>query len=181
MKLWLEDLDLEGRVSRTTPLEYEQAAPGIFVRAGVLDDTTAALASIALRRPDATICLLSALAIHDLTDEIPVVSDIALPRGAHPLRVRYAPIAWHFCAKDTFSLGRIAHELAAGIEIGLYGPERTLIDVFRLWHQLGSDIAHESLRRWLRRRTSSPGVLLDMAKSFPMARPAIQAAFEVLL
>ena len=47
----------------------------------------------ATRRPDATICLVSALAHHDLTDEIPASLDIAIPRGTrtpgrrHPHRL----------------------------------------------------------------------------------------------
>ena len=34
------------------------------------------------RRPDATICLTSALAHYDLTDEIPATVDVAIPRGS---------------------------------------------------------------------------------------------------
>jgi predicted transcriptional regulator of viral defense system len=51
--------------------ELEQIAPGFYARPGVLDDTTAGWASISLRKPSATICLLSALSLHELTDEIP--------------------------------------------------------------------------------------------------------------
>ncbi len=72
---------------------YERIAPGLFLRAGVVDDTTAAWMAIATKRAEATICLLSALAVHDLTDEIPSRTDIAIPRGSQPLTVRYAPIA----------------------------------------------------------------------------------------
>lgn len=137
--------------------------------------------SIATRRPDVTLCLLSALAIHDLTDEIPAASDVALPRGAHRLRARYAPIAWHFFDRETFKIGRTTQQLSADLAIGLYGPERTIIDVFRLQHIWGFDLSTEALKRWLRRRGSSPGVLMDMAKDFPAVRPSLRSALEVLL
>lgn len=152
---------------------YEQIAPGSFIRVGAVDDTTAALMSIAARRPDATLCLLSALAIHDLTDEIPGASDVALPRGAHRLAVRYAPIAWHFFDQKSFGIGRAEHRLSDDLSIGLYGPERTLVDVFRLRHTWGTDLATEAVKRWLRWPGSSPGVLMEMARRFPAARPAL--------
>jgi predicted transcriptional regulator of viral defense system len=161
--------------------EYEQIAPGVFVRSRAIDDTTAAWIAINARRPDATLCLLSALAIHDLTDEIPAASDMALPRGAHKLAVQHAPIAWHFFDRETFEIGRTTHQLSNDLEIGIYGPERTIIDVFRLQHIWGFDLAAEALKRWLRHPGNSPGTLTDMANSFPAARRSLRFALEVLL
>jgi predicted transcriptional regulator of viral defense system len=159
---------------------YERVAPGIYARTDAVDDTTAALASVALRQPEATLCLLSALSIHDLTDEIPAASHVALPRGANRLVVRWAPVEWHFFDRATFEIGREQYVLPGSVQIGLYSAERTIIDVFRLRHVWGSDLAVEALRRWLRRRGSSPGALMNMAANFPAARPALQSTLEVL-
>lgn len=161
--------------------ELEQIAPGIYLQPGAMDDTTATWATIALRKPEATICLLSALSLHELTDEIPRATDIALPRGERSLATRFSPIRWHSFDPGTFDLGRGTKELGDGIAIGLYGPERSIIDAFRLRHELGTDLAYEALKRWLRRRGSSPSELLTMANQFPKARPALQTALEILL
>lgn len=161
--------------------EFERIAPGLFLRSGLADDTTAAWIAIASKRPDATLCLLTALSLHELTDEIPTRSDIAIPRGTQPVTVHHAPIAWHRFDADTFSIGRTEHALPDGSSIGLYSAERTLIDMFRLRHAWGSDLAVGALRQWLRGRGNSPGSLLAMAEDFPKARPAIQQALEVLL
>ncbi|MEV6285809.1 type IV toxin-antitoxin system AbiEi family antitoxin domain-containing protein [Kribbella sp. NPDC051770] len=161
--------------------EYEQIAPGIYARTGVLDDTTAGLASVALRRPEATLCLLSALSLHDLTDEIPRASDIALPRRARSLTTTYAKVTWHYFDPATFAIGRQQHQLVDDIAIGLYSPERTIVDAFRLRHEIGADVAGEALRRWLARRTSQPAQLLQVAKSFSKAYPSVRAALEILL
>ncbi len=161
--------------------DYERIAPGFFVRAHSIDDTTAAWMAVAAKKPDATLCLLSALALHDLTDEIPGASDIAIPRGAHPVVIHYAPITWHRFARDTFAIGRTEHVLPGGLTIGLYSPERTLVDLFRLRHDWGSDLAIVALRRWLREKRNSPAQLLDMAAHFPEARPAVRNALEILL
>lgn len=161
--------------------QYERIAPGVFLRVGAADDTTAAWMAIATKKPQATLCLLTALALHDLTDEIPTSSDIALPRGAHPMALRYAPITWHSFAPDTFALGRGKHPLPAKLAIGLYSPERTIIDAFRLRHDYGSDLATGALKRWLRGRGNSPSTLLALAAKFPDARPSLQNALEILL
>jgi len=161
--------------------EYERIAPGMFLRVGAIDDTTAAWMALATKKPEATICLLSAAALHDLTDEIPRSSDIAIPRGSQPAVIHFAPITWHRFASDTFKLGRTGHLLPGGLAIGLYSPERTIIDLFRLRHAWGSDLAIGSLKRWLRAPGSSAGELLKLAQNFPTARPALQNALEVLL
>lgn len=159
----------------------ERVAPGVFLRAGLADDTTAAWIAIAARRREATLCLLTACSLHDLTDEIPSRSDIAIPRGTQPVTVRHAPIGWHRFDPATFGVGRTDHLLPGGVEIGLYSAERTLVDLFRLRHSWGSDLALSALRRWLRRRGSSPSELLRTTDYFPVARPAIEHALEVLL
>lgn len=161
--------------------EFERIAPGLFLRSGLADDTTAAWIAIAAKRPDATLCLLTALSLHELTDEIPARSDIAIPRGAQPVTVHHAPIAWHRFDADTFRIGRTEHALPDGSSIGLYSAERTLIDLFRLRHTWGSDLALGALKQWLRGRGNSAGSLLTMAEEFPKAHPAIQQALEILL
>jgi len=161
--------------------EFERISPGLFLRAGLADDTTAAWIAIAAKKSDATLCLLTALSLHELTDEIPTRSDIAIPRGTQPVTVRHAPVAWHRFDTDTFGIGRDEHALPGGLSIGLYSAERTLIDLFRLRYAWGSDLALGALKRWLRGRGNSPGALLTLAEIFPKARPAIQQALEVLL
>jgi predicted transcriptional regulator of viral defense system len=161
--------------------EYERIAPGLFLRAGATDDTTAAWMAIATKRREATLCLLSALSIHDLTDEIPTRSDIAIPRGTHELAITSAAVSWHRFDASTFDIGRTEHSLPGGLAIGLYSAERTIIDLFRLSHNWGSDLAIEALKRWLRRRGNSPSDLLAMARDFPKGRPALKNALEILL
>lgn len=162
--------------------ELEQIAPGFYARPGELDDTTAGWASISLRKPLATICLLSALSLHELTDEIPRETDIALPRGERTLTTRFTPVRWHSFDRPTFDLGRTQHPLTKeGLTIGLYSAERTIIDVFRLRHEVGTEVANEVLKRWLRRRGSTPARLLELARAFPRALPALRSTLEILL
>src|SRR5699024_12622872 len=120
--------------------KFERIAPGRFLRSGLADDTTAAWIAIAAKKPDATLCLLTALSLHELTDEIPTRSDIAIPRGTQPVTVHNAPIAWHRFDPDTFRIGRTERALPGGVSIGIYDEERTLNDLFRLQRAWGSDL-----------------------------------------
>lgn len=52
------------------------------------------LIEVVLVRPEATLCLRSALAYHGLIDENPDRHDLALWRGTRPLDTT-VPVAWH--------------------------------------------------------------------------------------
>lgn len=120
--------------------------------------------------------------MHDLTDEIPRAIDIALPRGERNPIAEFQPIRWHSFDRATFEVGRVEHRLSdTELSIGLYSPERTIVDAFRVRHVLGTDVANEALKRWLRRRGNAPAALLKVARSFPKAHTALRISMEILL
>ena len=153
-------------------------ARGLYRKSDWLGDED--LIEIATKAPQATLCLRSALARHELVDDIPAEIDIAIPRGTWTPTTA-APVRWRHFDLRTFDVGRGQLDIDAGRSIGLYSAERTLIDLFRLRHAWGSDLALGALKQWLRERDNSPGSLVTMAEDFPKARPAIQQALEVLL
>jgi predicted transcriptional regulator of viral defense system len=138
------------------------------------------LLEIAHRAQRGTLCLVTALARHGLTDTIPARIDIALPRGSRIPALRET-INVHVFARETFDLGRQELSIGDKLSIGIYSPERTLVDVIRLRHREGPDVAWEALRRWLARRGSKPAALLAMAKHFHGAERAVRGALEVVL
>jgi len=157
----------------------EQVARGIYRRADApLVDLD--LVEIALRAPEATLCLESALAHHELTDRIPMAIDVALPRSKRQPATT-APVRWHRFHEETFALGREEFELEPGLTLGCYSAARTLADVFRLMHREGSDLAYEALRNWLRDPTTTPAELLRLARRLPRAEKPLLQALEVLL
>jgi hypothetical protein len=138
------------------------------------------LIEIAERATRATICLETALARHGLIDAIPAAIDIAVPRGSRPPALR-APARLHRFEAQTFDLGRETIDVGARRPLGQYSPERSLVDVIRLRHLEGSDMAWEALRRWLRTPGRSPAQLIELAHHFPNAETATRKALEVLL
>ena len=135
----------------------------------------------AARRPDATICLTSALAYHELTDAIPDALDVALPRGARRPATD-AAIRWHLFDAATFELGRqtIAVPGTRGaMTIRIYSPERCIADAFRLRGSLGYEAGRDALREWLR-RGGKPADLMLFAQQLPRAKRPLLDALQVL-
>jgi hypothetical protein len=138
------------------------------------------LIEIAERVPLATLCLETALARHGLIDAIPAAIDIAIPRGSRRPNLQ-SPARLHQFNAGTYELGRQTFDVGARRPIGIYSPERSLIDIVRLRHLEGSDVAWEALRRWLRTPGRSPAQLITLAANFPRAEAALRKALEVLL
>jgi predicted transcriptional regulator of viral defense system len=133
----------------------------------------------ATRRPDATICLTSALAYHDLTDTIPVALDVAIPRGSRT-PVSTGAIAWHHFDRATFQIGRDETIITGSDQtIGIYSSERSIADAFRLRGNVGYELARDALREWLR-RGGKPAQLIDIASRLPRAKSPILQALQIL-
>jgi Transcriptional regulator, AbiEi antitoxin len=137
------------------------------------------LIEIAAKARQSTLCLLSALAWHELTDVIPAVHDIAIPRGSWQPVVS-APVHWHKFDRTTFEVGRSEVLLDASYALGLYDAPRSIVDAFRLRRAVGPEIANEALRRWLR-HGGKPADLMRLTQFFPAARPSLLHALQVLL
>ena len=139
------------------------------------------LAEIAAKSPRATIALRSALASHNLIDDIPTTIDIATPRGSWTPRTTI-PIRWHHFRTETFDLGRETLDTGAGRTIGIYDAERSIIDALRLNHREGGDttMANQALKAWLR-RGGQPSTLLHMARAFPRAQRVLRTTLDILL
>lgn len=154
----------------------ERLARGLYRKTDADGDED--LAAIAAKSPRATLCLRTALARHDLLDDIPFSFDIALPRNTWPPATP-TPVTWHYFDPRTFELGRDLLRLGEHASIGLYSPTRCIIDAYRIPAE-GPELGNEVLRRWLR-AGGQPSTLLTMAKSFPRTLPAIRNALTILL
>lgn len=152
-------------------------ARGLYRKSDWLGDED--LIEIAAKVPQATLCLRSALARHELIDDIPAKIDIAIPRGSWTPQTT-APVRWRHFDPEKFDLGRDRLDIDGSRSIGLYSAERSIIDVFRMRHIEGSDLANEALKRWLR-QGGQPSELLDLARSFPRAQSALRETMEILL
>jgi hypothetical protein len=157
--------------------QIEQVARGIFIRSDSDELIDLDLAEIAIRAPNATLCLTSALVRHDLTDANPMAIDVAIPAGSHRPVVS-PPVKWHRFSADTFAIGRNSLPIYGERRIGIYSAERCIVDAFRLIWSEGDDLAYIALRRWLGRQGSKPAALYEIARNFPQALPTIVKAVQ---
>ena len=108
--------------------------------------------AVCARAPQGMVCLHSALAYWDLTDEIPSAVHFAVPKGAHRPVIDYPPTAVHVFGADTFGLGRIEVVHGEREQFWITSRERSVVDAFRLRHLVGDGLANEAVRRYLRTR-----------------------------
>lgn len=158
--------------------EWERIARGLYLPSGASNADWDFLEASG-RRPEATVCLISALAHYDLTDDIPSALDVAIPRGVRTPASEGA-IRWHHFDAATFSLGREELTIPGSSQIiGIYSAERTIADCFRLRGNTGYEVPRNALKEWLR-RGGKPAVLARIAMELPRTRKPVLDALDAL-
>jgi predicted transcriptional regulator of viral defense system len=127
--------------------EIEQIARGLFRLAELPPPGEPDLLTIAKKVPQAVFCLLTALAFHRLTTQIPHAVEVALPRTARIPRLDHPPIKVFRFSPESLNAGIETHSLD-GVAIRVYCREKTVADVFKYRNKVGLDIALEALRAY---------------------------------
>lgn len=148
---------------------------GVFRQADAPPASYPDLLAVAYRAPRAIVCCLSAAGVHDLTDEIPIAAQIAVPKASRAPRIGFPPVEVFRFAADTFELGLTHLDAAPGEPVRVYDAERTVVDLMRLRHRLGEPVAHAALQRYLRSRGARPGLLLRVAAALGVHGPVRRA------
>jgi predicted transcriptional regulator of viral defense system len=131
--------------------------------------------TVCTRAPRGMICLGSALAYWDLSDENPDRIDLAVPSGSHRPRIDYLPNQVHVFSAATFELGRIDVGVGESVSFSISDPERTVVDCYRLRNRIGIELAVGGLRRYLRRPHSQSGRVLELAGQLRVRTPILEA------
>ncbi len=121
------------------------------------------LVTVALKIPKGVICLISALAWHELTTQIPHEIYLALPRGTEPPRLDHPPIRVFWFTGKAFSEGIETHAVD-GAPLRIYCVEKTLADCFKYRNKIGLDTAIEALKRYVDTRHVQVDKLMAFAR-----------------
>jgi predicted transcriptional regulator of viral defense system len=119
--------------------------------------------AVATRIPNGVVCLISALAFHDLTTQIPHAVDVAIARGAEKPRIDYPPVNVYWFSGDAFTSGIETHTID-GKPVRVYGAEKSIADAFKYRNKIGMEVALEALRTWKARRESNIERLLEYGR-----------------
>lgn len=105
------------------------------------------LVTVARKIPQAIVCLVSALAFHGMTTQVPHAVDIALPPRVERPALAYPPLRVFRFSGAAFSEGIELHTLDT-ILVRIYAPAKCVADSFKYRRKLGLDIALEALRAY---------------------------------
>jgi len=131
--------------------EIESVGRGLYRLSTSPPLTSPDLVPVAMRIPRAVVCLISALAHHSLTTQVPHAVDIALPSHAQIPKIDGIPLRVFWYSEPSFSAG-IDVTAIDDVPVRIYSPEKTVADCFKYRNKIGLDVAIEALRAWRDRK-----------------------------
>lgn len=159
--------------------DVDEISRGVYRRADAPATAHLDLLAVCLRAPRAVVCGQSALAIHELIDDIPASVHIAIPRGTHRPSISYPPTTVTQYAAETFSLAIEQFEAAPSERVPIYSAARSVVDAMRHRRRFGETLALAALGRYLRGK--GRGGVRDLQEiandlgALSAIRPAIEA------
>ncbi len=141
----------------------EQLARGLYRLADLHPLGDPDLALVAGRVPRGVVCLISSLAIHDLTTQIPHEIHLAIPRSARYPVCKGVPLAVYRFSEASFNAGIIERDVG-GTRLRVFDAEKTIADCFKYRNKIGLDITLEALALYKKRRRASMQRILEYAR-----------------
>jgi len=157
--------------------ELERISRGLYQRRDAQIEEHQILAEAAIRVPKGIIALTSALAFHDLTDQMPRRVWLAIGTSDWAPVPSYPPLRIVRFADRYLRQGVEEHEIA-GVSVPVYSVAKTLADSFRNPKLVDRSVAVEGLRAALDRRKATPGMIAEAAKTagaWKIMRPYLEA------
>ncbi|MCY4452664.1 MAG: hypothetical protein OXC01_12005 [Immundisolibacterales bacterium] len=166
---------LQGLVSRGIA---ENFGNGLYRLTEVPATELETIAMVAAAIPNAVVCLLTALRVHEIGTQSPRDVWIALDRKARkpahpPSRVRIVRFSGPMLTYG------VLHCSALGVPYRITSPARTVVDCFRYRNKFGLDFALEALEDILRRRIATVSEIMRAAEAC-RARTVLQTYLEAL-
>ena len=155
-----------------------RVARGLYAVPDAEISTHRSLVEVARTVPAATVCLLSALRFHELTTQAPPEVWIAL--DVHAWRPRRTPFAVRtvYFSGAALTAGVDVHKID-GVPVRIYSAAKTVADCFKYRNKLGTEVAVEALKDYLKKYRRGVDALWRFARICRVAnvmRPYLEAA-----
>jgi predicted transcriptional regulator of viral defense system len=141
----------------------ERLSRGLYRLAEMPPLSNPDLVIVALKVPQAVICLISALAFHELTTQIPHAVDAALHNRAERPRLDYPPLRIFWFSGPAWSEGIETH-LIDDTAVRIYSPAKSVADSFKFRRKIGLDVALEALKLYRQHDSFDVSKLLHYAR-----------------
>ena len=155
----------------------DQISRGVYRMSKLPKVTNPDLITVSLRSPKAVIFLISALAYHNITTQIPHTVNVALPIGSRAPSIDYPSILVYKFSNKTYLAGIETHQID-GVAVKVYNVEKTLADCFKFRNKIGMDVVLEALKYYKARKKINLKKLLEYARICrveKMMRPYLEA------
>lgn len=157
--------------------EVLRLARGLYQLPDAPLDAHHSLAEAAKRVPKGVVCLVSALAFHQLTDQLPRQVWIAIGQKDWAPKADGAPVRLVRFTDRLLTEGVESHTVE-GVPVKVFGVAKTIADCFRYRNKIGLSVAIEGLQEALRQRKTTPGEIVRQAERGAVAtviRPYLEA------
>jgi predicted transcriptional regulator of viral defense system len=142
--------------------EVVRLARGLYQLPDAELDAHHSLAEAAKRFPKGVVCLVSALAFHEITDQLPKKVWMAIGRNDWTPKPTDMSIRVLRFADDLLTDGVETHVIE-GAPVKVFGVAKTVADCFRHRGKVGLNVALEGLQEALRQRKSIPSQIMHAA------------------
>jgi predicted transcriptional regulator of viral defense system len=141
----------------------EQLSRGLYRLADLPPLGNPDLVSVSLKIPNGVICLISALAYHEITTQVPHEVYVALDRGTEAPRLNHPPLRVFWFSGESFTVGIEKHKIDS-VPVRIYSSEKTIADCFKYRNKIGLDIAIEALKLYRERKRFRGDDLVKFSK-----------------
>ncbi|MFT5042743.1 MAG: putative transcriptional regulator of viral defense system [Hyphomicrobiaceae bacterium] len=142
----------------------ERMGRGVYRVAGAPVTEFHSLAEVAVRVPHATVCLLSALQLHELTTEVPHAVWVMIDRHARMPTLASPKLEVVRASGRALVHGVEARDIE-GVKVKVTTPAKTVADCFRYRQHVGLDVAMAALRDYLRKHRGGVNTLVEAARA----------------
>ena len=139
-------------------------------------DANHSLAEAAKRVPKGVVCLTSALAFHELTDQLP--RSVWMAIGKNDWSRQDEPALRIVRFTDTLLAQDVKTTSIEGVPVKVFAVAKTIADCFRHRRSVGQSVALEGLQEALRQRKATPAEIARSAASggvSTIVRPYLEA------
>lgn len=154
-----------------------RVARGTYAPASSDPSTHHDLAVAATRVPQGVVCLLSALAYHEIGTQLPHEVWMTIDRRARKPHVDQPPMRFILASGAALELGIETVEID-GVSVRIYNPAKCVVDCFRYRRHVGLEVAVEALRETLRLRRATASEIDEYARKCrvgSVVRPYLEA------
>lgn len=167
----LSSLEKDGKI--------EKIARGLYRMTPYTLGSCPDLVLASIQAPRGVLCLISALAFHEATNEIPRNVDIAILVGTRANKIKYPPVRFYRFSFKTWNAGIEVYHVE-GHKIRVYNLAKTIADCFKFRNRIGVGVAREALKVAITGKHIKPKEIMQYAKICRVDR-VIKPIMETML